>query len=428
MKKLLPIFALMLLYACAPSTVVPIDANTFVHLDGTAPELQITDQKELSIVTWNVLGLPDFLVGAKPWKERVDGMAKLLLEIDADLIVLQEVFEPELAKSLFERLKGKYAHSYLHLNTNLFAFSSGLAIFSKPAIDNFRFTPHPNLLCGEKWLSLGTADFCVLNQNQKPIAHIAAGHFQGSSRHSWRQDITDGGQLLTYSQARQEQSKAAVELGNYLPSHVPRYLCGDLNVDRCDVEYDQSVLNPHVAPVHDPMPSSMKKMATSTTFFKHYDMLWKTHPTLSATELLLITSSLQSFKELLNPHLNADFWQSTVGNVSRKQMQEQLEDLKKHIDLSSGSNQLAWDHFAAKALDAFESETRAISSSNSTGKVSLHEIIELHALPFDEALDYILGIGKAAHINEIKILSGYSIEHPTEALSDHHPIYAKIGI
>jgi len=172
----------------------------------------------------------------------------------------------------------------------------------------------------------------------------------------------------------------------------------------------------------------MKKMATSTTFFKHYDMLWKAHPTLSATELLVITSSLQSFKELLTPHLNADFWQNTVGSVDRKQMQEQLEDLKKHIDLSSASNQLAWDHFIAKALDAFELETRALSRSNSTGNVSLHEIIEVHALPFDEALDYILGIGKAAHINEIKILSGYSFEHPTEALSDHHPIYAKIGI
>ncbi|MCB1117079.1 MAG: endonuclease/exonuclease/phosphatase family protein [Chlamydiia bacterium] len=428
MKTLLSILALALLYACAPSSVVPIDANPFVHLTGMAPDLEITDQKELSIVTWNVLGLPDFLVATKPWKDRVDGMAKLLLEIDADLIILQEVFEPELAKSLFERLKGRYAHAYLHLNTNLFAFSSGLAIFSKPPISNFRFTPHPNLLCAEKWLSLGTADFCLLNHDQKVTVHIAAGHFQGSSRYSWRQDITDGGQLLTYAEARQEQSKAAIELGAYLPATVPRYLCGDLNVDRCDAEYNQSVLNPLVAPIHDPMPKEMRQIATSTTFFKHYDMLWKTHPTLSASELLSVANALHSFKKLLAPQFEADFWKSSVSNVNLEQMQEQLENLKKHIDLSNTANQLAWNHFVSQSLDAFEAEINAIKSSNSTGQVNLNEIIEVHALPFDEALDYILGIGKAAHISEIKILSGYSIEHPDEALSDHHPIYAKIGI
>lgn len=428
MRYLLLAFVAIYIIGCAPSTAIPIDANIFVYMEGEAEEIDLDNRRSISLVTWNVLGLPDFAVATRPWNERIDGIVEMLIETDADLIVLQEVFEPEFAKSLCNKLKGHYAHAYIQLNTNLCKLSSGLAIFSKAPMSELNFTPHPNLLCAEKWLTLGMANFSLLDSKNRPRAHIIASHFQGSSRFSWRKGFTNEGNLRTYSQVRQEQSAAALKASSDLPSHIPCYLCGDLNVDRRDIEYKYSLLNPKNTPLHDPMSKNYKLMATSSTFFKHLKALWKNHPGIGQDELKNIGSSLLFLKDELSPKFNEPFWQTTIAEATLSDFEEQVQALRDQVNLQTDADQKAWKYFREKSHDAFQNEAKAFASDNSTGDVTLAEILQVCALPFDEALDYILGIGSSARISNVQILRGYDFFDPDKTLSDHHPIKATLSI
>src|SRR5688572_408977 len=64
----------------------------------------------VSLITWNIYGLPNDLVAIRPWEERINGIANTILQANATIVVLEECFETGLSLGLYERLRGEYAH------------------------------------------------------------------------------------------------------------------------------------------------------------------------------------------------------------------------------------------------------------------------------------------------------------------------------
>src|SRR5690349_1559048 len=77
-----------------------VRANAMEYFSSEAPERLLEHEGEIQLLTWNILGLPNDQVAVRPWEERVDGIAERILSIDADVVILQECFEPGLSLGL----------------------------------------------------------------------------------------------------------------------------------------------------------------------------------------------------------------------------------------------------------------------------------------------------------------------------------------
>jgi len=90
----------------------------------------------LKIVSWNVFLRPSFLRDGQ--LERVGGIGNYLIETQADVLVLQEVFHNRARKRLTAALNADYPYRTKVGKTSFFGVSSGVIIFSKLPIHNER--------------------------------------------------------------------------------------------------------------------------------------------------------------------------------------------------------------------------------------------------------------------------------------------------
>src|SRR3989338_7661048 len=93
----------------------------------TAQAFSQTDS--LKLVSWNVFLRPAFLRDGQ--LERVGGIGNYLIDTQADVLVLQEVFHHRARKRLSEALKVAYPYRTKVGKTSFFGISSGVLIFSK---------------------------------------------------------------------------------------------------------------------------------------------------------------------------------------------------------------------------------------------------------------------------------------------------------
>ncbi|MCB1110858.1 MAG: endonuclease/exonuclease/phosphatase family protein [Chlamydiia bacterium] len=128
----------------------PPEAPAFTYLKGDAPEKG--ERSTITTLNANVLFMPDdytwFFGGVRRFEERVDEVAAILLQENADVISLQEVHSIDAAYALYERLKGQYAHFYFNIgpddltqDLDAIQMNSGLFVASRDPIAHPRFIP-----------------------------------------------------------------------------------------------------------------------------------------------------------------------------------------------------------------------------------------------------------------------------------------------
>ncbi|MFA5250290.1 MAG: endonuclease/exonuclease/phosphatase family protein [Parachlamydiales bacterium] len=98
----------------------------------------------MEIFSWNVaflpLGLAENWTAFSPWPERVEKVGAVILKADADLVLLQEVYDDDAARELIRRLEGRYAYFYYSIGSSRIGEKSGLFVASKFPLKNARFT------------------------------------------------------------------------------------------------------------------------------------------------------------------------------------------------------------------------------------------------------------------------------------------------
>ena len=124
--------------------------DPFAFFQGAAKPLDPAVLKEVRVLTANIICFPDRLTylygGISPWKTRIDQLVKIIGGSDAEIVCLQEVWDPEAMRALIEGLKGDYAYFIYNagdpagtMDVNKAGYSSGLFIASKLALSEVAF-------------------------------------------------------------------------------------------------------------------------------------------------------------------------------------------------------------------------------------------------------------------------------------------------
>ena len=402
-------------------------ANAIDYFPSAAQERLLEQESEARLLTWNILGLPNDQVAVRPWEERIDGIAEKILNIDADVVILQECFEKDLSLGLHDRLKNVYAHRYLHTEEKSTPLPSGMALFSKLPISGFRFTPHSDLLDSERNSKMGTIDFLLLNKQHSPIAHIVASHFQGSSNCEWRVGLNEDGKRLSYAEVREQEANTAINLSKI--DGIAHYICGDLNVDRRSKEFNTSSLNAmHNPRLADAMTASMRQVGTNTNFWKHERGLSKLYPDLTQDQTLILALEYQKlYREKLKALLSKEPWIQLLSTFDSSY----FSNLEEELQLFSAEEKMVWEYFKVASMKAIDKEKELWKGNQNQGiapPVSIGRVIEIRALPIEESLDYVLGVNDFASVKDVVILKGYDDFSVQNTLSDHHPVLATIQV
>ncbi len=109
---------------------------------------------DLSILTYNVCALPGKLPRCfgdmPPASERMEGIKEFILEQDADLVCLQEAWDPDLRGYLLRELKGEYPYIHTKIGYSWWGLDSGLFVASKHPILDSEHIPYS--VKGQDWV------------------------------------------------------------------------------------------------------------------------------------------------------------------------------------------------------------------------------------------------------------------------------------
>ncbi len=120
-----------------------LQSQPFRYLHGRGLEKPLGD--EFTMHSWNILGVRAENVitdgGASPIQFRIDRIANEILNKNANLNCLYEVFDIQTAKALYRRLEPYYAHFYFHMGARTIGVPSGMMVISNLKINNPEFHP-----------------------------------------------------------------------------------------------------------------------------------------------------------------------------------------------------------------------------------------------------------------------------------------------
>lgn len=248
------------------------DKQSFTYLrsdrgEKAAPEAN----RSFTLLNLNVCFLPGSLPllygGVKPWAERLDSVANRILSLDADIVCLQEVFERKAALELFNSLKKRYTHFYLHIGPKNFGLShssaglsSGLFVASKIPLTN------PCFVSFEKKnenVNRGFFHFDVI-LGSEPVAHIYTTHLEAFNDAMSQENRKD--QLLTMLQTMQSKDMTDKK-------DTPQIICGDLNIPWGSSEAAEKILKTHFT---DTYSNTIQKLSyDNRTYVDFTDFWWK---------------------------------------------------------------------------------------------------------------------------------------------------------
>ncbi|MBI3236551.1 MAG: endonuclease/exonuclease/phosphatase family protein, partial [Chlamydiales bacterium] len=202
--------------------------------------------------------LPYLYGGISPWKGRIDSIVKKILASQADLICLQEVWDPEAMRMLVDLLKGNYSYFVYEvgdpagtLQVDRMGYNSGLFIASKLELEEIDFRLFKRSIPENSKRGMLS---CVCRLGESRVAFITT-HLQHGDEEEMKRVRKE--QLLS-CHARLDEliGKGANAWG---------FLAGDLNVDSFSKELEESrmgelfVLNRVLLP--------KEKAATATNYF-----------------------------------------------------------------------------------------------------------------------------------------------------------------
>ncbi len=178
--------------------------DNYTYVRGSALEKPLKQ-----IMTWNICGVGGGLHynhgGVIDWRGRLDGIVKLILSENPDVLVLQEIYDTALGEAIVEKLKDHYAHFFMHLGANVMGSVGGLMVLSKCPVQSFTNVSFRN----NDW-SLNRT-FASLETNG---TRIIGTHF-----------------IHNDAPARKKQLEQILDYLQKSPS-IPTILMGDLNMER----------------------------------------------------------------------------------------------------------------------------------------------------------------------------------------------------
>jgi endonuclease/exonuclease/phosphatase family metal-dependent hydrolase len=185
----------------------------------------------ITVLNWNVCFFPSSLSllfgGVLPYRDRMEGVARQILDSGADVVCLQEVFSRESAEKLYRLLEKEYAYFYIHIGPKPFGFnpdeiglSSGLFVASKIEIEKPCFTPFQN--------TPSVRGYGFFSMQLPGIGELVTTHLNPGS------DPIDS----RYREKQMQEILAVIETKKHL---YPVFLCGDLNINRGSDEYKERI-------------------------------------------------------------------------------------------------------------------------------------------------------------------------------------------
>lgn len=204
-----------------------LQKNDYTHVRGLAAEKILNH--EAKVMTWNVCGIGGGMGydhgGVIDWRSRVDAIVEKIIHEDADVLVLQEIYDTALAEAIIDKLKDQYAHFFTHLGANVMGSVGGCMVLSKCAVHRFTNTSFSN----NNWTlnrTFATLEIKADPADQAPAARIIGTHL-----------IHD------------DNSARRVQLNEILNSlqgapPIPTVLMGDLNLER-EQPQEGGMLDPH---------------------------------------------------------------------------------------------------------------------------------------------------------------------------------------
>jgi len=201
--------------------------------------------REITIMQWNICFLPSnypiLYGGVKESKERVDAVAKFIIDADADIVALQEAHDGAAIKALIKLLKPYYAYIYYDIGPSTpFEieeiippfFNSGLMILSKYPVKDLSFKSFDYI--GMQWqINKGFFGFTILHQD-KELMHLYATHLQPYDEdkdHEIREKELK--EIVQAIEKHRSQKK----------SPLPYIVFGDLNIPWGSPEYGASSMH-----------------------------------------------------------------------------------------------------------------------------------------------------------------------------------------
>lgn len=188
----------------------------------------LPENRSFTLLSWNVCCVPaGYSItdgGVIPWKERIDAIAKKIIEKNSDVNCLYELFDLDAALYLKEKLKeAGYTHFYYNIGPQGIGVSSGMMVASKYETDSPEFDPFPKstLVGRTQFCNKGVFSFDLMS-NGRSFARIFSTHLQ----HSELPEFPTSEEV----QARASQMQIIVDKISRLRDRC-LVLTGDLNLD-----------------------------------------------------------------------------------------------------------------------------------------------------------------------------------------------------
>ena len=160
--------------------VCRLQKEPYVYRKGNSVE-KVLQGLTFTLLSWNICytqggyEISDGGVLSSP--ERIQTLSDKILEQDADVVCLYEVFDINTALYLHEKMKNDYAHFYFSMGPRVVGPSSGIFVATKFAVEDPEFLPFP------KEALDGRAKNCekgIFSFDIKNYARIFATHLQHS--------------------------------------------------------------------------------------------------------------------------------------------------------------------------------------------------------------------------------------------------------
>lgn len=191
-----------------------LQKDNFTYIKGQGAEKNLDGSVKL--VSWNVGGIGGGMhydhCGTIPWRLRVDSIVQNILKEDADVIVLQEIYDTGLLEALVEKLNPHYPHFFTHLGANIMGSIGGGMVITKCPVHKFSNESFNN----NHWTLNRTFTSLEISEvpGREPVARILGTHLTHNDNEKRMEQLTQMREHVVCS------------------APLPTILMGDLNLEK----------------------------------------------------------------------------------------------------------------------------------------------------------------------------------------------------
>lgn len=191
-------------------------------------------ERLISLLSWNVCCIGASLTitdgGVTPTSFRMERIVESIIDVNADVTCLCEVFDVITARYFKEKLKeAGYGYFFSHIGPKAIGLSSGLFIASRYSVQNPEFSVFTKAHGWASYSEKGVFSFDITEKARRPLARIHVTHLQ----HSENPASPD----LEEIHSREHQLNELKEIADRVNSNLPQIITGDLNMDEEELRY-----------------------------------------------------------------------------------------------------------------------------------------------------------------------------------------------